>query len=107
LAYVLAIAIGLFVVSPSQAAEDRTPDTALARLLQEARPAAPGPCTLPGIDRLTRILCSGRIRIGVRDRYPLFGVRRGDTRPGHEVDVARAVARKFGVDVEFVTVNAA
>jgi polar amino acid transport system substrate-binding protein len=107
LAYVLAIAIGLFAVWPAQAAEDRTPDAALARLLQEGRAVAPTACTLPGIDRLIRILCSGRIRIGVRDRYPLFGTRRGETRQGYEVDVARAVARKLGVDVEFVTVNAA
>ena len=107
LAYVLAIAIGLLAALPVQAREDQSPDTALAGLLQEARAAAPGACTLPGIDRLSRILCSGRIRIGVRARYPLFGTRKGETRQGYEVDVARAIARKLGIDLEFVTVTAA
>jgi polar amino acid transport system substrate-binding protein len=107
LAFVLAIAIGLFAALPLRAAEDRLPDTALARLLQEGRAAAPGACTLADTDRLTRILCAGHIRIGVRDRYPLFGTRKGEIRQGYEVEVARAVAQKLGVDVEFVTVNAA
>jgi hypothetical protein len=68
LACVLAIAIGLLAVLPSQAAEDRSPDAALARLLQEGRAAAPGACTQSGTDRLIRILCAGHIRIGVRDQ---------------------------------------
>jgi len=107
LVWVLAIAIVLFAVSPLRAADDRLPDAALVRLLQEGRVAAPGACAQSGIDRLIRILCAGRIRIGVRDRYPLFGTRKGEIRQGYEVDVARAIAQKFGVDVEFVTVNAA
>jgi polar amino acid transport system substrate-binding protein len=104
---VLAVVVGLLAALPLQAAEDRSPDAALARLLQEARAAAPGACTLPDIDGLIRILCSGRIRIGVRNRYPLFGTLRGETRQGYEVDVARAIGRQLGVDVEFATVNAA
>jgi len=104
---VLAVVVGLLAALPLQAAEDRSPDAALARLLQEARAAAPGACTLPDIDGLIRILCSGRIRIGVRNRYPLFGTLGGETRQGYEVDVARAIGRQIGVDVEFVTVNAA
>src|ERR1700704_3660133 len=64
LACVLAIAIGLLAVLPSQAAEDRSPDAALARLLQEGRAAAPGACPPSGTDRLIRIPCAGHIRIG-------------------------------------------
>ena len=54
-----------------------------------------------------RILCAGRIRVGIRDYYPLFATRTGETREGYEVDVALAIGRKLGVEVEFVRVNAA
>ena len=47
------------------------------------------------------------IRIGIRDYYPLFATRTGETREGYEVDVALAIGRKLGVEVEFVSVNAA
>ena len=67
----------------------------------------PGACTQPGIDRLVRILCSGRIRIGVRDHYPLFSTRTGEARHGYEIDIAQAIARKLGVAIEFAKVNAA
>src|ERR1700694_5002776 len=104
---VLAVVVGLLAALPLQAAEDRSPDAALARLLQEARAATPGACTQPGIDGLIRILCSGRIRIGVRNRYPLFGTLRGETRQGYEVDVARAIGRQLGCNVEFAAGTAA
>ena len=67
----------------------------------------PGECGKPGIDRLVRILCSGRIRIGVRDHYPLFSTRSGETRQGYEIDIAQAIAGKLGVAVEFTKVSAA
>jgi ABC-type amino acid transport substrate-binding protein/ABC-type amino acid transport system permease subunit len=88
---------------------DNSPDSALAGVLDDARAAAavPGTCSQPGIDRLVRILCSGRIRIGVRDDYPLFSTRTGETRQGYEVDVARAIARKLGVDITFARSKAA
>ncbi len=107
LARVLAIATGLLALLPVPAGAAQTADAALARLLDEARAASPAPCTQPGVDRLDRILCSGRIRIGVRDFYPLFASRAGETRQGYEIDVARAIAGKLGVDVEFSKVNAA
>src|SRR5205085_2801408 len=103
----LAIAAGLFAASPGHAQESRMPDAALQRLLREARAAIPGACSQPGVDRLVRILCSGRIRIGVRDHYPLFSTRRGDARQGYEIDIAQGIASKFGVAVEFAKVNAA
>jgi len=107
LAGVLTIAACLLAALPLRAAEDPSPDTALAKLLQEQRAALPGACSQPRIDRLIRVLCSGQIRVGVRDYYPLFGTRTGDTREGYEIDVARAIARKIGVDVAFERVNAA
>ena len=47
------------------------PEAALQRLLREARAELPGACAQPGVDRLVRILCSGRIRVGVRDHLDL------------------------------------
>jgi polar amino acid transport system substrate-binding protein len=103
------LAAGLCAALPTLAQADSSPDAALARMLDDARAATavPGTCAKLGIDRLVRILCSGRIRIGVRDDYPLFSTRTGETRQGYEVDVARAVAGKLGVDITFTTVKAA
>jgi ABC-type amino acid transport substrate-binding protein/ABC-type amino acid transport system permease subunit len=86
-----------------------TPDAALAKLIDEARAAAsaPGACEQPGLDRLVRIFCDGRIRVGVREYYPLFGTREGQVRSGYDVDVAREIARHFGVEAAFTRVNAA
>src|SRR5205807_6859035 len=103
----LAIAAGVLAGMPVHAQESHAPDAALQRLLREARAAMPEACTQPGIDRLVRILCSGRIRIGVRDHYPLFSTRSGETRQGFEIDIAQAVAGKLGIAVEFARVNAA
>jgi polar amino acid transport system substrate-binding protein len=103
------LAAGLCAALPTLARADSSPDAALARMLDDARAvtAVPGTCAKPGIDRLVRILCSGRIRIGVRDDYPLFSTRTGETRQGYEVDVARAIARKLGLDITFTKVKAA
>jgi polar amino acid transport system substrate-binding protein len=85
-----------------------TPDAALTQLLGEARAAAtPDRCAQPGNDRLVRIYCAGHIRIGVRAEYPLFAIHNGEVRQGYEIDVARAVGRELGLDVEFVNVKAA
>ena len=96
--------IALLAGSPLRA---ETPDAALATLLAEARQQVPAGCEQAGTDRLVRILCAKRIRIGIRDYYPLFAERRDDKRVGYEVDVAEAIGRMLGVQVEFVRVNAA
>jgi polar amino acid transport system substrate-binding protein len=101
---VLAVFTALFAFSPARAA---TPDAALAELLKEARARLPAACTQPNVDRLIKILCAKKIRIGIRDYYPLFAERKGDRREGYEVDVALAIGRMLGVDVDFVRVNAA
>jgi len=108
-ACVLAMAGVLCAGLPAPARADNSPDAALARLLDNARAAAaaPGRCAQPGIDRLVRILCTGRIRIGVRDDYPLFSTHTETTRQGYEVDVAQAIARQLGVDITFTKVKAA
>jgi ABC-type amino acid transport substrate-binding protein/ABC-type amino acid transport system permease subunit len=87
---------------------DNSPDAALVRILDAARAAtaAPSTCTQPGVDRLVRVLCTGLIRVGVRDDYPLFGTLNGETRQGYEVDIGRAIASKLGVDLAFTNVKA-
>lgn len=84
-----------------------TPDEALAQLLAEAHALPRSECNQPGPDRLVRAVCAGRIRVGVREYYPLFGERHGDKRKGYEVDVAHAIAQRLGTDVAFTRVNAA
>ncbi|MDP1962268.1 MAG: transporter substrate-binding domain-containing protein, partial [Reyranella sp.] len=102
---VLAIAVATF---PGVVAAE-TPDAALAKLIGDARAEAsvPGACAQPNLDRLVRIFCEHRIRPGVREYYPLFGTREGETRSGYDVDVARALARHLGVEPVFTRVNAA
>jgi polar amino acid transport system substrate-binding protein len=100
----LAFAFTGLCASPLRA---ETPDEALAQLLKQARSTVPAACSDPNADRLIKILCEKRIRIGVRDYYPLFAMRDGAKREGYEVDVALAIGRMLGVDVDFVRVNAA
>ena len=101
---VLACVLACLATSPLKA---ESPDAALAQQLKDARATLPGACAQPTADRLIKILCAKRIRIGVRDYYPLFSTRSGETRQGYEVDVALAIGRMLGVEVEFVRVNAA
>ena len=84
------------------AARAETPDEALEAVLKEAREH----CAQP-TDRLERALCGKTLRIGVRDYYPLFGTRENGVHVGYEPDIARAIARRLGVEIEFVRVNAA
>lgn len=97
-------AVGL-LASSSVSAE--SPDTALNARIEAARAAAPAACGDPAADRLIRIFCQEKIRVGVRDYYPLFATRDGDAREGYEVDVAEAIAQRLGVALEFHRVNAA
>ncbi|HTQ33497.1 MAG TPA: transporter substrate-binding domain-containing protein [Stellaceae bacterium] len=105
-AAVLVVALAL---ATGSAWADASPDAALAGLLDEARDAAstPGTCAQPGIDRLVKIYCAGRIRIGAREYYPLFGTKNGDVWTGYEIDVARDIAKKLGVNIEFSKAKAA
>ena len=102
-----ALSCTLALAQQATAQQDRSPDEALTRLLEQARATMPGACTQPRVDRLVRILCAGRIRVGVRDYYPLFATNENQVREGYEVDVARAIAKRLGVEAEFFRVNAA
>ena len=101
------VAVLLLAVLANPAARAETPDAALAALLGEVRRKVPAECEQPNVDRLLRILCAKRLRVGIRDYYPLFAERQDDRRFGYEVDVAEAIGRILGVQVEFVRVNAA
>lgn len=92
----------LVLLLPAVDARAETPDAALDQLLEEARMEC-GQST----DRLVRVLCGGKLRVGVRDYYPLFGMRENGVHEGYEPDVARAIAKRFGVEAEFTRVNAA
>ena len=106
---VLFVVLAWLVAFASLPARAETPDAALAKLIDEAKAAAavPGACAQPGLDRLVRIFCDGKFRIGVREYYPLFGTREGNVRSGYDVDVARGLARHLGVEPVFTRVNAA
>jgi len=104
----LALALlGSLLTTRARAQSERTPDAALEQILTEARARLPAACGRPGIDRLTRILCDKKIRIGARSYYPLFSTFEGETRQGYEIDIAGLIANRLGIDVEFVRVNAA
>lgn len=106
---VLFVALAWLVAFAGVPARAETPDAALAKLIDEAKAAAavPGACAQPGLDRLVRIFCDGKIRVGVREYYPLFGTREGNVRSGYDVDVARGLARRLGVEPVLTRVNAA
>ncbi|HEY2875169.1 MAG TPA: transporter substrate-binding domain-containing protein [Reyranella sp.] len=90
------------LLSMLAAARAETPDDALEAVLREAREH----CAQP-TDRLERILCGKPLRIGVRDYYPLFGMRESEVHVGYEPDIARTIAQRLGVKIELVRVNAA
>ena len=95
-------------VAPPASAQGGSPDAELRGVLDAARAACPlAPGAAPAADRLTRILCDNKIRIGLRDYYPLFATHENGQRQGFEVDVAHAIAAKLGVEPDFTRVNAA
>jgi ABC-type amino acid transport substrate-binding protein/ABC-type amino acid transport system permease subunit len=93
------LALLIAMVSTARA---EPPDEALAALVREAR----ADCAAPS-DRLAKVLCANRLRVGVREYYPLFGTREGGVHEGYEPDIARAIAERLDVELEFVRVNAA
>ncbi|MEO1091099.1 MAG: transporter substrate-binding domain-containing protein [Pseudomonadota bacterium] len=107
---VLALLV-VFFASPlvmlSAHGDEASPDEALAQLLTEARAGLPEACEEPGADLLTRVLCSGALRVGIRFNYPLFATTVDEERIGYDVDVARQIATRLGVNPVWVYVRAA
>ena len=105
----VAIVLAGFLGGIPMAASAATPDVALDQLLQSAHDASavPGTCAKPDTDRLIKAFCVGHIRAGVRDDYPLFGSTTGPKRSGYEITVVQEIAKRLGLDVEFVKVKPA
>ena len=95
------------LLAPGLRAE--TPDAALSSLIDTARRAAEGAesCYAPSLDRLVRLFCTAEMRVGVRDGYPLFGGQKDGGRTGYDVDVARAIADRLGLEPIFTGVTPA
>ena len=98
------------IPTASRATEATSP--AIAALMAEARRDATGAtCERLTEDALARVLCRGRIRIGVRTNYAGFSVQTpgaaGPRWDGYEIDLARAVAATLGVELDLVGVTPA
>jgi len=93
---------------PAAAARAMPGEARIAALVAEAEAA---PCTAP--DALVAVLCRGILRVGVRTDYARFAERRpardGMERDwsGFEVDLARALASRLGMQLELIPVTPA
>ena len=58
-------------------------------------------------DALTKIICSGQMRFGIRTNYKSFGELDNDRNVGFEIDLAHAIADELGVRPVFVPVGPA
>ena len=101
----LAAVLALVAAGAAPAAADATND-AVTALLGQARAEAAQGCRRPA-DRLVAILCTGRIVVGVRGDYPMFGSGPAEAPIGFEPDVARAIAARLGVRAVFRRVTSA
>ncbi len=93
--------------TPLPSADSSSPDAAFASTMAWARAEAAKGCRPDEPDRLVRIVCAGTLRVGVRGNYRLFGFEEAGTRSGYEIDIARELARRMGVEVRFVGVTPA
>lgn len=58
-------------------------------------------------DTLTRVQCTGQLRIGVRANYPPFAYKKADALTGFEIDLARQLASMLGARAELTVVTPA
>jgi polar amino acid transport system substrate-binding protein len=107
LAALLSVQPGWANTAGAAAGVPMTPDTTLAQLLSQARQQATPQSCLQPVDRLEAILCSGTLRVGVRDNYPPFSFIEGSRPGGFEVAIAGRVAQELGVTLALVTVTPA
>ncbi len=90
----------LLTLSQTAWAQDYpTPDEALITLLE----AAQSDCESK--DLLNKVLCAKRIRFGMNPGYAGFGVNTDGQWSGFQVDIARRIAAKLGVEAVFVGVT--
>ncbi|MAC79050.1 MAG: hypothetical protein CML66_13400 [Rhodobacteraceae bacterium] len=98
------VLLALALVGPALA---QSPESTLNALLGEVRAGMPANCDAPEADALVRVLCSGHLRVGVRDSYPLFATVQDGERHGYDIDVARAIAQRLGVEPVWIPVKPA
>lgn len=108
----LAFLLLLCIALPAVSRATEPPGTTIPALLAEARRDATGAsCDRLTEDALARVLCHGRIRVGVRTNYAGFGAltpgASGTRWEGYEIDLARAVAATLGVELDLVSVTPA
>lgn len=99
----LLAALLLWLLAGGAAAGAAPGETRIAELVTEAEASA---CTVN--DALVAVLCRGIIRVGVRTDYARFAERRAAHEwVGFEVDLARGLAARLGVQLELVPVTPA
>jgi len=59
----------------------------------------------PAQSALERVRANGRLRVGIDATYPPFGIAEGGQFSGFDVDIARAIARELGVQVELINAS--
>ena len=99
----LLLSVLLTLGKPGLAQESLSPDEALKNLLS----SAVSNCKLENSDLLHTVLCDKRIRFGLNARYAGFGFEKDGKWSGYEVDIARRIAAKLGVEAIFVAVTGA
>lgn len=104
-AFSILLGTGIYIgsnASPAHATESSPYARAAQQNIQEALTAQ---CDKTSSE-LKEILCNKRIRFGVRTNYRLFGEYDGQTFKGFEVDLAKLLAARLGVQAEFVATTA-
>ena len=75
---------------------------------QQLELAEKGHCSKQkGLSALKAILCSGEIKIGVKGDYRQFGDLKDGTYKGYEIDLAKEIAERLGVQAKLVQVTGA
>ena len=96
----------LALVSTLQLA--RADTAALDVLLQNTRDGMPaGSRCPPQADPLQRVLCSGKLRLGVRSKYAPFADQVNGRPEGFEIDLGAALSTRLGVQPHYVQVTPA
>jgi ABC-type amino acid transport substrate-binding protein/ABC-type amino acid transport system permease subunit len=104
IALYLSLIIGLSLSTSGYAAEHSAYQQAAQLKIQEAHQAN---CDLPlSQSALEEVMCKKRIRFAVRSNYHLFGAFDNYEFKGFEIDLAKLLASRLGVQAEFIIVTA-
>lgn len=98
------ICLGAASPASAQVNSRELPDVAVRQILAKAKAKTTTPCSKT-TGRLRAIVCSGVLRVGVRDDYPLFGYYNHGRWSGYEIAIARRLARELGVSLSLTKVT--